>query len=346
MVTKDSIESQLKRIGFNIHGWGRTEAHELPNIILPDEEILDAVNGIYEGGFALCVATDVRVLLIDKKPLNYLTVEDLRFDMINEIDYSHRLFGARITISTGPKTLRFMSFNQQRLRRLIGHVQHRMAEVKKKQHDHEVEQKSHLEQINQQLQAYLLAQHQHQQDLQQQLSDAKNGAGPTESKQGPKPAPELSDYLFARSLLAQSGDKPSQDMLRQIKAVLPQTAEQPEIKGELPATTSVEGLPPAPKPRFEDSPNPNLADLYEEGMKEIFGSRRAAEQQTAPVSPQPVEAPQTSHIIAGLPNPLEVNALKIAYSKLPMALRNRKFGSPSFHAHSQSPNNPRAAGAS
>ena len=137
MVTKESIEQQLKNIHFNTFGWGRTEVRELPHIILPDEDIFEVVNGIYEGGFALLVATNIRVLLVDKKPMNYLTVEDLRFDMINEIDYSHRLLGARISISTGSKNLRFTSFNQPRLRKLINHVQHGMAESKKQQAHHE-----------------------------------------------------------------------------------------------------------------------------------------------------------------------------------------------------------------
>src|SRR5580698_9033216 len=100
MVSAAIIEEQLKKTGFKYHGWGRTEVQELQNIILPDEQIYEVVNGLYEGGFALLLATDVRVLLVDKKPLNYLTVEDLRFDMINEIDYSHRLFGAQISVTT------------------------------------------------------------------------------------------------------------------------------------------------------------------------------------------------------------------------------------------------------
>ena len=101
MVTMEAVEQQLKKIHFNYFGWGRTEVRELPNIILPDETIFECANGLYEGGFALLVATNFRLLLVDKKPMNYLTVEDLRFDMINEIDYSHRLLGARISISTG-----------------------------------------------------------------------------------------------------------------------------------------------------------------------------------------------------------------------------------------------------
>jgi hypothetical protein len=170
MVDTKSVHKQLKKLGFKTHGWGKAEVQELPHILLPDEEIFELVNGFYEGGFALLVATDVRVLLIDKKPLNYLTVEDLRFDMINEMDYSHRLLGAQISIATGNKTLKFSSLNQPRLRKLIGHVQHSMADSKKKETHHQEGQKQHLEQINQQLQAYLVAQHQHHQSTASGLS--------------------------------------------------------------------------------------------------------------------------------------------------------------------------------
>ncbi|HSX47612.1 MAG TPA: PH domain-containing protein, partial [Patescibacteria group bacterium] len=92
----------------------------------------------------------MRVLLVDKKPLNYLTVEDMRFDMISEMDYSHRLLGATISISSGDKNLRFRSYNQARLRKLIGHVQHCMAESKKRIDTHQEGQVQHLEQINKQ----------------------------------------------------------------------------------------------------------------------------------------------------------------------------------------------------
>jgi len=101
MVSVQSVQAQLEHLKFNYRSWGRTEVSELPGIIMPEEEIYECVNGIYEGGFALLVATNYRVLLVDKKPLNYLTVADFRFDMINEIEYNHRLMGAHITISTG-----------------------------------------------------------------------------------------------------------------------------------------------------------------------------------------------------------------------------------------------------
>ena len=159
MISRANLDTQLKQIHFNIHGWGRSEAKELCNVLMPSEEIDECVNGFYEAGFALLVATKDRLLLLDKKPLNYLVVEDLRFDMINEFDYSHRIVGAQVRVSTGMKTLHFTSWNQVRLRRLLSYVQYRMTEIKKLQQIHQEAQKTNLEQMNQQLQMFLALQH-------------------------------------------------------------------------------------------------------------------------------------------------------------------------------------------
>lgn len=250
MVTEESVHKQLKALGFKTFGWGRAEVSELHNIMLPDEKIFDCVNGIYEGGFALLLATDVRVLLVDKKPLNYLTVEDLRFDMINEIDYNHRLIGANIIISTGSKTLRFNSFNQPRLRKLINHVQHAMAEGKKKESTHQEGQQQHLEQINQRLQEYLMAQNEQQQKMHEELESMRSGQATQPYALPIKPDNDLADYLYAQSLLAkhraETGDP---------NAVLP-TQE--------------------PYDRFRRAQQQQTADLYEEGTREIFGKRLRA----------------------------------------------------------------------
>lgn len=257
MISAELIEKQLKRIGFNTRGWGRTEVHELKNIIMPDEEIFECVNGFYEGGFAMLLATDVRVLLVDKKPLNYLTVEDLRFDMISEIDYNHRLLGAYIAISTGSKNLKFTTINQPRLRKLIGHVQSCMAEVKKKQSTHQEGQHQHLEQINQQLRSYLVAQYKQQQELSKQLQRVRvrqESAASLPVKLEPiRPSPELSDYLLAQSLLAQHQEQTGQTVE---DAAQPQPADYLNGQGQ-------------------------LDEIYAAGRQEVFGknSRQPAKHQ-------------------------------------------------------------------
>jgi Bacterial PH domain len=292
MVTPQEIETQLKKIGFNYKGWGRTEVKELHNIILPDEEIYEIVNGIYEGGFALILATNLRVLLVDKKPLNYLTVEDLRFDMINELDYNHRLIGAYISISAGNKNLKFTSINQPRLRKLIGHVQRRMAEVKQRQSSHEEGQVQHLEQINQQLQSYLVAQYQQQQKLQEQIQQVQaNPVAASTLQPLPEPVrpdPQLADYLYAQRLLARYQDETGQP-LNQIQPI------------------------PAPAPVITPPPpaaiaNNQWADLYSEGKQEVFGKRAAA---------------ALTHPISTVQN-LEINPFRIVTAILPQIVRSRK----------------------
>jgi hypothetical protein len=310
MVSKKYVEKQLKRVNFKPNGWGKGEINELPNIILPDEQIYEAVNGIYDGGFALLVATDIRVLLIDQKPMNYLTVEDLRFDMISEMDYSHRLFGARISISSGNKNLKFLSYNQPRLRKLIGHVQHCMAEAKKKQSDHGESQVEHLEKINEQLQEYLLEQQRQQTKIQEQIAASVAGKEGNQDINLPapvQPSDELKDYLFAQSLLAQ----------HQSQTPLPQPVIQQQEQPV--AMPQVAQRPPEPvqKPAPVQS---DTDDLYQEGLKEIFGKHM-------PSMPS-VSKSSLPHLpnLPHLSNTREVNAINIAYSKLPMALRNRQFG--------------------
>ena len=301
MVSAKSVEKQLKRVGFNHLGWGRTEVRELRNIILPDEKIYECVNGIYEGGFAMLLATDVRVLLVDKKPLNYLTVEDLRFDMINEIDYNHRLVGAYITIVTsGDKNLRFTSLNQGRLRKLIGHVQRCMAEVKKQQSTNQEGQHQHLRQINKQLRSYLVAQYEQQQKLYEHLrgiqTERPAKVAPPPVPEPVRPSPELADYLFAQGLLAQH------------KASTGQTDNETTAL-ELP--TSTPAIEPAPA--IQPATRNQLAELYSAGMREVFGEPKL-------------------HHIPGLPSlgiNGEINPLHVAYSKLPLAMRRRRFGSTS-----------------
>lgn len=315
MVSSESVEKQLRNIDFKVHGWGKTEAQELPNIMIPDEEIFEVVNGIYEGGFALLVATNFRMLLIDKKPLNYLTVEDLRFDMISEIDYAHRIFGARINIATGSKNLKFTSYNQTRLRKLITHVQHSMADAKKQDRTQREDQKHHLKQINKQLQTYLVSQHEQQEKIHETLKGSVTQAA---NNQPITLTPQASDYLFAQSLLSQNQatkDKADLEALN-IAKTLP-----------LPATAT---LTPS-----QQSSATAADELYSEGIQEVFG-KHPAQSNTVDTTERLIHIPVPINPAKSIDISFDINPLKVAYSKLPMALRNRKFGRPSFHAHTES----------
>ncbi|MFZ1249454.1 MAG: PH domain-containing protein [Candidatus Saccharimonadales bacterium] len=129
MVTARTVTKQLRKAGCDYAVWGRTEIHELTNLLMDDEQIFQAVNGYYDGGFALLCTTNYRVLVVDKKPF-ILTVEDLRYDMIAEVDYSSRVVTSVLHIFTPMRTLSFTSWSKIKLRKSMNYIQQRVMELR------------------------------------------------------------------------------------------------------------------------------------------------------------------------------------------------------------------------
>jgi hypothetical protein len=194
VATINSLEEQLKCIGCNFRFWGKAELRELANVLLPGETINHCINGMYEGGFAMLCATDQRVLLIDKKPM-YLTIEDIRFDMIAELDYNHRLLNASTVICTPNKTLRFTAYNHARLRKFYLYVQQRVMDIRQ----HYLQQM----QLNEQAIAVEMAQPQLAQALPQQQP-------PTVP--GPQPANFSTPYLASQTVQQSAPSQPPQSI--------------------------------------------------------------------------------------------------------------------------------------
>jgi len=135
MVSLKDVEEKLAAVGMHNKFWGRPEVKELRNVLTPEEHIIGAVNGSYEHGFAMLVATDHRVLLIDKKPL-FLSLEDLRYDMISEVTYSTGILTATLTILVTSEKLKFKSVQLKKLRTLTAYLQQHIMEIRQKgQHD-------------------------------------------------------------------------------------------------------------------------------------------------------------------------------------------------------------------
>lgn len=129
MVEPKIVQDQIQKLGFVAPFWGKAEINELPHILIPGEEIKHLINGRYSGGFATICATNHRLLLIDKK-LFFLNVEDIRYDMIAEVDYGHQGIGATIHILSFSKDLKFQSFKKTQLRDVAGFVQGRVMDLR------------------------------------------------------------------------------------------------------------------------------------------------------------------------------------------------------------------------
>ncbi len=132
MVKAHDVRRQLRRIGADYHFWGVAELRELPNILFDNENVQHVINGRYSGGFATLVATDIRVLLIDKKPL-FLTIEDIRYDMVSDVLFNHRLVNASLILGTVHNSITFLGFNKTRLRHMTNFIQQRVMDYRRHQ---------------------------------------------------------------------------------------------------------------------------------------------------------------------------------------------------------------------
>jgi hypothetical protein len=134
MVHASIIEAKLSKLGIKISRWSRAEIRELEKILMDDEDITHVVPGRYFGGYAMLVATDRRLLMIDKRAF-FMNLEDMRFDMISEVDFSSRLFDSTITIFTLNKQHRFTSSKyKSHLRQLTAYIQQQVAQLRQQQY--------------------------------------------------------------------------------------------------------------------------------------------------------------------------------------------------------------------
>lgn len=97
---KNSVEEQLLSIGINSKStfWGRKELKELPNILSENEKIKGMIIGTYNGGSGILVATDYRLIFIDKGFLYGLKTEDFGYDKITSVQFESGIINSTVKI--------------------------------------------------------------------------------------------------------------------------------------------------------------------------------------------------------------------------------------------------------
>ena len=127
MVHPSLIEARLGELRHRRSRWFQAEIAELQHILMDSEKIIALACGRYFGSFALLVATDQRLLLIDKRVF-FMNYEDTRYDMISEIDFNSQFYCATLTVFTANKTHKFTSWKyKHQLRDITNYVQNRVA---------------------------------------------------------------------------------------------------------------------------------------------------------------------------------------------------------------------------
>jgi hypothetical protein len=130
--TANRIQDQLQKIGLTTSSalWGRKEIAELPAIIPEGEEIFGLVQGVYNGGQGILVATDRRLLFVDKGLLYGLKVEDFGLDKLTSIQIETGLIFADIKIMASGNIAKISNVDKTGGRAFCEKVRAKLSEPK------------------------------------------------------------------------------------------------------------------------------------------------------------------------------------------------------------------------
>jgi hypothetical protein len=126
------IEAQLEAIGMDkLRRTARKlEVDELPRILSADEIIVAYASGFYNGGTGLLLATDRRLLFVEKGILSGLKTEDFGLDKVTSIQCDTGLMWAELKIFASGNVARIGKVDNASARRFSEAVRAKLNEPK------------------------------------------------------------------------------------------------------------------------------------------------------------------------------------------------------------------------
>lgn len=116
MPTLKEIKDEIRNIDGVSKMLGRKEIKELPNILWEDEHVKNLVQGTYNNGNGVLVATNKRLIFIDKGMLFGLKVEDFPYDKITSIQYGTGLVLGELKIFASGNSATIKNVEKGRVR--------------------------------------------------------------------------------------------------------------------------------------------------------------------------------------------------------------------------------------
>lgn len=126
----EQIKTSIRNIDGASKLLGRKEIKELPSILWEDENIERLVQGVYNSGLGILVATNKRLIFIDKGLVYGLKVEDFPYDKITSIQYKTGLLMGEITIFASGNKADISQIEKKRTRNFAEYVRARITASK------------------------------------------------------------------------------------------------------------------------------------------------------------------------------------------------------------------------
>lgn len=136
MPTFEEVQEQIGRLDTASKFLSRKEVRELPNILWEDEHVERLVQGAYNNGSGVLVATNKRLVFVDKG-WTKLVVEDFPYDKISSIQYKTGLALGTIMIFASGNNSEIKNVPKDQTRAFADYVRARTTGAS----DHASEQK-------------------------------------------------------------------------------------------------------------------------------------------------------------------------------------------------------------
>lgn len=122
----DRIRQELKSHGALAYDMLLPETYYLPTVIHPNEHIMGSVFGRYQYGRTIgrgaLVATDQRVIFLDKKPL-FVHYDELTFMIIGSVSYTRTAIIGFVTLHTRLGDFQLRTFNHKNAYNFVKYIE-------------------------------------------------------------------------------------------------------------------------------------------------------------------------------------------------------------------------------
>lgn len=116
------IVSELHDVGVDHYQWLGPEGQELFALLRPNEHIGGVLYGRQETGTALIVATNQRLMFIDKKPF-FLKIDEIDYESLHAINYENIGFFATVTLLSSGQDYRMRTNHLKSAQEFVQYVE-------------------------------------------------------------------------------------------------------------------------------------------------------------------------------------------------------------------------------
>lgn len=128
MKTHQELRVQLRRAGHHNWFYARAEIQHLPHILFDDEVVHRVITGGCPDGIAIMVATNKRLLLIDKSPFT-LNIEDFPYEHITNAEHRFGFIFGTFRVNTLSRELHFKRVNPRKIGNFAKFVHFKIQEA-------------------------------------------------------------------------------------------------------------------------------------------------------------------------------------------------------------------------